>query len=1673
MTTTFVGLFLIIVSLLNFNHGQKWEFQRYDGWYNNLAHPEWGSAGSRLYRHMPSAYSDGIYMLDENLPSARLVSDTVFKGQDGMSNERNITTMFAFFSQVVAYEIMQASDVSCPLEMHKIAVNKCDDVFDSQCEGGSMMPFLRAKYDKRTGEGLNSPREQVNERTSWIDASFLYSVQEPWVNAMRSFHSGLLREGVMPNYPPLNSERVPLINPPPPQVHRLVDPERLFLLGDSRVNENPALLSMGLMLYRWHNYQARRLKVQHPDWTDDDLFHRSRQMVIATLQNIIMYEFLPVLIDEPVAPYKGHNPHLPPGVSHLFAAAAFRYPHTWIPPGLFLRNGKCRYEDNVGGYPAIRLCNTWWNSQDNIQRYSMDQVILGMASQIAERDDHVMVHDLRDYLFGPMHFSRRDLAALSIMRGRDNGLMDYNSARKFFNLTIAKKWSDINPQLHKEDPKLFENLKTLYNDKIETLDVYVGGLLEANGHNMGALFKTIVKEQFYRTRDADRFWFENLNNGLFTEKEIKEIKKVKMYDLIIKTTNIEEEHVQKNVFYFQHGDPCPQPYQLNSSSLEPCIPFMRHDHFMGNEVAFIYTCIGLGTIPLICIGIGYWMVRRRKKLSAPGPKFFPSPLAQIPQEQLSKNMTLNNKNNNMQIYTLQKPKQAIWVGQAVEWMHEKYSRSVNVVLDHTPSIQLTKRRGGLLRHVGLENIQTLYISVSDSGFMLIVVPNDYDVVLHFETEGQCAKFLVHTEQLMKTHGRNIRVSHTGTDALLKAAETRETRQKKLEHFFRDAYAQAFQLPQMKSSEESAQFSHSTPAVLRTTLNRAEFAEALGMNENDLFIERMFLVVTRGHGNKMSFQDFLETVVKFSKGQLQEKLEIIYLLCLPDEEGRVDREEFCEFMRSIMTAGGTKLDGDHQEALMEEILFNSGIPKQKDYLTQKDFEAILSEVSKNMGLHLKGRRTMINSSRSKNCLGERESVSSFTIPFEMENSKLRKYYNNCVTWLEDNRQHVSCLLIFFLINGAVFFERFWHYYSMNEHRDLRRVMGLGIAITRGSAASISFCMGLILLTVCRNCITKLRETPLNDFVPFDAAISFHKLIGITIGFFSLVHTAGHCINFYHVSTQDHEGLRCLFQEAVFSSDFQPSIIYWFFGTVTGITGIFLVVVMSVMYVFAAPSIINSAYHAFRITHLLNILLYALAIAHGLPKLLDSPRFWYYILGPAVIFIFDRIIGLKQEYKKLDIIAAELLPSDVTYIKFKRPRNFSFKSGQWIRTRCPALGCNFNEWHAFSLASAPQEPFLEIYVKAQGPWTWKLKHEIAHVHHTIGQYPTIYMDGPYGGGNQEWRNYEIAIMVGGGIGVTPYASMLNDLIQATSGSKFSEIACKKVYYVWVCPTHKNFEWFVETLRKVEEEDLQRILEIHIFITQFFHKFDLRTTMLCSEGRSMFTNLKAVNHFGRPNFESFLQHIRQKHQDVRRIGVFSCGPRMLNTSVKEACEAVNSLRKKPNFIHRYETFITGDKNNYAADFFVIKSRADWLESINSLYKIGINLSSNFQNDDQRTIFEMEPVLVSAFSDNHYHEAISLLNSIRKWFGNRRIVVLYDLGLSRYRIDYLKSSYSDVIVEIKKLKFELLPHGVRNLHECRWKSIVIGLELTNYSSVLWLDSSIVIKKSLKPIFDLFKACK
>jgi hypothetical protein len=75
-------------------------------------------------------------------------------------------------------------------------------------------------------------------------------------------------------------------------------------------------------------------------------------------------------------------------------------------------------------------------TQDVLSDSTVEELLRGMASQIAEWEGTVLCSDVRDKLSGPMEFSRRDLGALNIMRGQDDGLPDYNTVRYLFFLQI-------------------------------------------------------------------------------------------------------------------------------------------------------------------------------------------------------------------------------------------------------------------------------------------------------------------------------------------------------------------------------------------------------------------------------------------------------------------------------------------------------------------------------------------------------------------------------------------------------------------------------------------------------------------------------------------------------------------------------------------------------------------------------------------------------------------------------------------------------------------------------------------------------------------------------------------------------------------------------------------------------------------------------------------------------------------------------------------------------------------------------------------------------------------------------------------------------------------------------------------------------------------------------------
>ena len=91
------------------------------------------------------------------------------------------------------------------------------------------------------------------------------------------------------------------------------------------------------------------------------------------------------------------------------------------------------------------------------------------------------------------------------------------------------------------------------------------------------------------------------------------------------------------------------------------------------------------------------------------------------------------------------------------------------------------------------------------------------------------------------------------------------------------------------------------------------------------------------------------------------------------------------------------------------------------------------------------------------------------------------------------------------------------------------------------------------------------------------------------------------------------------------------------------------------------------------------------------------------------------------------------------------------------------------------------------------------------------PRVFIDGPFGSASEDVFKYEIAVLVGAGIGVTPFASILKSVWYRMNYPK-EKSRLQKVYFFWVCRDFGSFEWFKSLLMAIESQDMDNHIEIH---------------------------------------------------------------------------------------------------------------------------------------------------------------------------------------------------------------------------------------------------------------------
>ena len=96
-------------------------------------------------------------------------------------------------------------------------------------------------------------------------------------------------------------------------------------------------------------------------------------------------------------------------------------------------------------------------------------------------------------------------------------------------------------------------------------------------------------------------------------------------------------------------------------------------------------------------------------------------------------------------------------------------------------------------------------------------------------------------------------------------------------------------------------------------------------------------------------------------------------------------------------------------------------------------------------------------------------------------------------------------------------------------------------------------------------------------------------------------------------------------------------------IVGFTGILLVMVCAIMYTFALQFARRKVFNLFWLTHNLYILLFILMVFHGSGNLVQPPFFYYFFLGPVILFTLDKLVSVSRKKAEITVVKAELLPS----------------------------------------------------------------------------------------------------------------------------------------------------------------------------------------------------------------------------------------------------------------------------------------------------------------------------------------------------------------------------------------------------------------------------------------------
>ena len=500
-------------------------FRTADGSWNNLENPKEGAAGTRFQRNVANSAIRPASDEDLLSPNPRLISRRLLTRGEQMKEVPFLNLLAASWIQFQNHDWISHGE-NLTREIIEIPLAD-DDPARTRYRQANMFVGRTQPDPTRDEAGEETPITFINEVTHWWDGSQIYGSDQQTQDRLRSGVDGKLRlreDGTLP-----------------------LDHKGVEETGFVR-NWWVGLAMLNTLFFREHNAICDHLKAHYPEWDDARLFNVARLVNAAVMAKIHSIEWTPAILPnyrldlglnsnwfgmltykfrkskdrKAVGDFRVSNPELgglvgnklnkhgtPFGLTEEFVEV-YRL-HSLLPESLCLRAHATG--DVIEEVPFVASVQA--GSPKVTKRIGMTDLFYSFGNQ------HPGSLELNNFprfmqeltIPGNPVF---DMGAVDILRARERGVPRYNEFRRQLGLNPIREFEDLT-----DDTAVVANLKEVYGDDVEKLDLLVGTLAEAHrptGFGFGETMFQIFILNASRRLQADRFYTDDYREEVYTKE---------------------------------------------------------------------------------------------------------------------------------------------------------------------------------------------------------------------------------------------------------------------------------------------------------------------------------------------------------------------------------------------------------------------------------------------------------------------------------------------------------------------------------------------------------------------------------------------------------------------------------------------------------------------------------------------------------------------------------------------------------------------------------------------------------------------------------------------------------------------------------------------------------------------------------------------------------------------------------------------------------------------------------------------------------------------------------------------------------------------------------------------------------------------------------------------------